>query len=249
MIYTIFALAHLIFFFTIADMFNAKKIEKIEDRRERSLATLNKVQVLFRNILDSCKVTYEVEGMENLTNIPKEEGVMFVGNHRSYFDVVIGYTLVDRPTGFIAKIEMQKIKPMARWMDYAGCLMIDRNDLRQSLKVILTAIKYVKAGISIYIYPEGTRSHGETEEEMLPFKEGSFKIAEKTGCKIVPISMIHTREVLESHFPFIHPQHVKVKIGKPILMSELTEEQKSHIGSYTRDKVIEGIKELKAKEA
>ena len=174
---------------------------------------------------------------------------MFVGNHRSYFDVVIGYTLVDRPTGFIAKIEMQKIKPMARWMDYAGCLMIDRNDLRQSLKVILTAIKYVKAGISIYIYPEGTRSKGETEEEMLPFKEGSFKIAEKTGCKIVPISMIHTREVLESHFPFIHPQHVKVKIGEPIIMSELTEEQKNHIGSYTRDKVIEGIKELKAKEA
>ena len=84
---------------------------------------------------------------------------------------------------------------------------------------------------------------------MLPFKEGSFKIAEKTGCKIVPISMIHTREVLESHFPFIHPQHVKVKIGEPIIMSELTEEQKNHIGSYTRDKVIEGIKELKAKEA
>ena len=52
MIYTILALAHLIFFFTIADLFNAKKIEKIEDRRERSLATLNKVQVLFRNILD-----------------------------------------------------------------------------------------------------------------------------------------------------------------------------------------------------
>ena len=249
MLRAIHAILHLLHFFTITDFLHRKEMESIEDRRKRSGKTLEMVQDLFRRILKSSGVTYDVEGMENLTNIPKEEGVMFVGNHRSYFDVVIGYTLVDRPTGFIAKIEMQKIKPMARWMDYAGCLMIDRNDLRQSLKVILTAIKYVKAGISIYIYPEGTRSQSETEEEMLPFKEGSFKIAEKTGCKIVPISMIHTREVLESHFPFIHPQHVKVKIGEPIIMSELTEEQKNHIGSYTRDKVIEGIKELKAKEA
>ena len=248
MLHTIVVVTLIFIFLTIGDMINRGRIEAIEDQKERGIAALELVQKIFHKILKASGVTYEVEGMENLTSIPKDEGVMIVGNHRSYFDVVIGYTLVDRPTGFIAKKEMEKIKPLARWMDYVCCLMIDRDNLKQSLKVIITAIKYVKSGISIWIYPEGTRSEGETEEDMLPFKEGSFKIAEKTGCKIVPVSMIHTREVLENHFPFIKPTHVRVKIGKPILLSELTDEEKKHVGEYARNAVLEGIKELKKKE-
>ncbi len=248
MIHTIVVVSLIIAFLTFGDMKHRGRIEAIEDKKKRAVAALELVQDIFRKILKASGVTYEVEGMENLTSIPKDEGVMFVGNHRSYFDVVIGYTLVDRPTGFVAKIEMQKIKPLARWMDYVGCLMIDRKNLKESLKTIINAIKYVKSGISIWIYPEGTRSEGASEEDMLPFKGGSFKIAEKTNCKIVPVSMIHTREVLENHFPFIKATHVKVKIGTPIVPGELNDEDKKHIGEYARNAVIEGIKELKASE-
>ncbi|SFG39983.1 lysophospholipid acyltransferase family protein [Oribacterium sp. WCC10] len=248
MLHTIAVLLLIVYFLTIGDLIYRGRIEKIEDRKKRAEATLPLIQGILGRILKVSGVTYEVEGMENLTNIPREEGVMFVGNHRSYYDVLIAYSILDRPTGFIAKIEMQKIKPLARWMEYGSCLMIDRDNLKQSLKVIITAVKYVKSGISIWIYPEGTRSESENEEDMLPFKEGSFKIAEKTDCWIVPVSMIHTRDILEAHFPFIKPKHVKVRVGSPIRMSELSDDVKKHVGAYTRDAVIEGIRELKAKE-
>lgn len=248
MLHTIAVISLIVFFLTIGDLIYRGRIEKIEDRRERSAAAVPLIQEILRKILKVSGVTYEVEGMENLTSIPKEEGVMFVGNHRSYYDVLIAYSIVDRPTGFIAKSEMRKIKPLARWMEYVSCLMIERNNLKQSLKVIITAIKYVNLGISMWIYPEGTRSNGASEEDMLPFKEGSFKIAEKSNCKIVPVSMLHTRDILEAHFPIVKPQHVKVKIGKPITVSEIPEDMKKHVGSYVRDIVIENIRELKTKE-
>lgn len=91
------------FFFLLYGYFLVPKVKSIKDDRERTMYALKIVQSKLRRILKVCKVKYDVEGMENLTSIPKDEGVMFVGNHRSYFDVILGYTLVDRPTGFVAK--------------------------------------------------------------------------------------------------------------------------------------------------
>lgn len=244
MLYTLAVLTCVIAFLLLGELRYRKKLESFSSPRERAAYALPIIQGVFRKILKLSHVTVEVKGMENLTSIPKEEGVLFVGNHRSYFDVIIGYTLVDRPTGFIAKIEMEKIKPLRRWMEALGCLFMDRNNLKQSLKVIITAIKEIRDGISVWIYPEGTRSEGVSELEMEPFKEGSFKVAEKTGCKIVPVSMIHTREILETHFPSIKPQHIKVCIGTPIELEQLSEEEQKHIGSYVQHAVKADLKAL-----
>lgn len=77
------------------------------------------------------------------------------------------------------------------------CLFLDRNDTREGLKTILEGIDYIKKGISIVIFPEGTTSH---TLDLLPFKEGSFKFAEKTGCKIIPWSRIIQEPVLKISF-------------------------------------------------
>ena len=248
MLYTIAVLAHVLFFLTLGSLYYRRKVETIQDPKKRAEYTLPLVQGIFRKILKTAHVTVEVEGMENLTSIPKDEGVLFVGNHRSYFDVIIAYTLVDRPTGFIAKAEIEKIRPLKRWMDELGCLFIDRNNLKQSLKVIITAIKQIREGQSIWIYPEGTRSEGETELDMETFKEGSFKIAEKTGCKIVPVSMINTRNILEAQFPAIRPQHIKVRIGAPIEVKNLSEEAQKHVGAYVQAQVKADIQTLLTEE-
>lgn len=82
------------------------------------------------------------------------------------------------------------------------CLFLDRENPKEGLKTILQAIDYVKHGISICIFPEGTRNKGE-ELSLLPFHNGSFKIAEKTGCPIIPMSLNNTCDIFEGHFPFI----------------------------------------------
>ncbi len=245
MIYTILAGLWVLGFLTFGS-FWFLKIKGMPDGLEKDMFALRLVQKQFLMVLRLSRVDVSVEGKENL---PKDgEAVLYVANHRSFFDTVIGYTLVDHPTGFIAKTEIEKVVTLKMWMKLLHCLFLDRENLRQNLKVILEAIAKVKKGISIWIFPEGTRSKGEDQKDMLPFKEGSFKIAQKTGCKIIPIAFLRTRDVLEAHFPCIHPTRVKVKIGEPILISELPEEDAGRIGELTRERIIHYIDEMEKAE-
>ena len=103
----------------------------------------------------------------------------YIGNHRSYFDIVLSYSRCPIRTGYIAKKEMERYPLLSNWMRYLHCLFLDRKDIKQGLKTILTAIEKIKSGISICIFPEGTRNKNKDELELLPFHEGSFKIASK----------------------------------------------------------------------
>ena len=115
-----------------------------------------------------------------------------------------------------------------------------RSDPKQGLKTILTAIDYIKRGISICIFPEGTRNTG-AELSLLPFKDGAFKIATKTGCPIVPICMNNTAEIFENHFPKIRKTHVVIEYQKPIYPDRLDKETKRHIGDHVESIIKETI--------
>ena len=91
-----------------------------------------------------------------LDKVPTDKAVLFVGNHRSIFDIILAGSLIRYPVGFVAKKEL-KGTPITLIMEEIHCLFLDREDPRQGLKTILTAIDYVKDGISMFIFPEGTR--------------------------------------------------------------------------------------------
>ena len=110
-------------------------------------------------------------------NVPKDKAVLYVGNHRSFYDIILTYPKVPRPTGYVAKKEMLKVPLLSVWMKYLHCLFLDRDNIKEGLKTILQAIEMVKSGISVCIFPEGTRN--KTADTFLPFHDGSFKIAEK----------------------------------------------------------------------
>ena len=122
---------------------------------------------------------------------------------------------------------------------YLHCLFLDRKDIKQGLKTILTAVDKVKSGISICIFPEGTRNRNKDELDMLPFHEGSFKIATKANCPIIPIAISNSANIFEAHFPKISPARVVVEYGKPIYPDELSKEDKRHIGEYTQNVIRE----------
>ena len=96
--------------------------------------SLHTVQGVFRFILKLAGVTYEVQGLEN---IPRDRAVLYVGNHRSYFDILIGYVTVPGLTGFVAKKEMLKAPLLRDWMHKVNCLFLDRVDIKEGLKTIL----------------------------------------------------------------------------------------------------------------
>ena len=172
--------------------------------------------------------------------MPKDQPVLYIGNHRSYFDIVITYARCPRPTGYVSKDGVDKVPILGIVMRRLHCLFLDRNDPKQGLKMILTAIDNVKSGISMCVFPEGTRNKGE-ELSMLPFKDGAFKISTKTGCPIVPVSMNNMADIFENHFPRLKNVNVVIEYGKPIYPNELDKETLKHIGPYCQNIIQETI--------
>jgi len=177
-------------------------------------------------------------------NIP-DEPVLFIGNHRSYFDILLTYSRCKRLTGYVAKKEMLRYPLLRDWMKRLYCLFLDRDNPKEGLKTILQAIDYIKSGISICIFPDGTRNDGE-ELSILPFHSGSFKIAEKSGCPIVPISMNNTASIFENQFPRIKKTHVIIEYGKPIYPCELDKETKKRLAPYCQNLIQETINKNQA---
>lgn len=209
-----------------------------KDERRQQEHSLGVVQAMFRLLIRITGSTVTVKGRERIP----EGAVLYVGNHRGYFDILVGYTSVPGLTGFVAKKEMLRYPILSNWMRNVNCLFLDRKDLKAGMKMILDGINKVKSGISIWIFPEGTRSSGEDIMEMLPFKEGSLKIAEKSGCPVVPVAITGTAEIFEQHIPFMRPSHVTIEFGEPFYIKELTPEQRKRAGAYTQDKIIEMLK-------
>ena len=146
--------------------------------------------------------------------------------------------------GFVAKKEMLRYPLLSDWMVNVNCLFLDRDDIKAGLKMILDGIEKVKNGVSVWIFPEGTRNRHDDILELLPFKEGSLKIAEKSGCPVVPVAMFGTADVFEKHIPFIRPAHVIVEYGKPFYIKELEPENRKKAGAYTRDVIIGMLEKL-----
>ena len=205
----------------------------------KDISSLRIVQGAFQLCLKISGVTITVIGEEN---VPQDSPVLYIGNHRSFYDILLTYTRCKHPTGYVAKYEMRKIPLLSNWMRYLHCLFLNRKDLKQGMKIILQAIEKVKSGISIFIFPEGTRNKNANELELLPFHEGSFKVATKGNCPIVPIAMNHTSAIFEDHFPRISKVHVVLEYGTPIYPEELSKENRKRLGAYTRDVIAEMLK-------
>lgn len=169
-----------------------------------------------------------------LEKIPTDRPVLFIANHRSIFDIILVGGQIEYPVGFVAKKELKKT-PLALIMTEIHCLFLDREDPRQGLKTILTAIDYVKEGISMFIFPEGTRS--KVEGELLPFHAGSFKIATKAGCAIIPVTIVGTGDMFESHFPRLKCCDVVVEYGDPIETAGMDRNAQKLLPDQVRDRI------------
>lgn len=214
--------------------------KKYPDLRDRSSLAI--VKFMFRLFLAVAGVHITVKGFEN---IPDDRAVLYVGNHRSYFDILVGYVTVPTLMGFIAKKEMKRYPSLSQWMENVHCLFLDRDDIREGLKTILQGIEQVKSGISVWIFPEGTRNRNEDILDMLPFKEGSLKIAEKAKSPVIPVAITGTAEIFETHIPAVKPAKVTIEFGEPFYIGDLTKEEKKFAGVYTQNKILEMLRKEK----
>ena len=181
-----------------------------------------------------------VRGREN---IPIDTAALFVGNHRSYFDIVLTCPVFPNVTGYVAKAEMRKWPLLSSWMRNIHCLFLDRDNIKEGLKTILTGVEEVKSGTSICIFPEGTRN--KVNDTFLPFHEGSFKIAEKGGVPVIPMTIVNSAAVFEDHLPWIRKTTVVIDFGEPIYLKELDKSVRKNLGTYVSGVISERYFQLK----
>ena len=132
-----------------------------------------------------------VEGQKNIPAGP----CVFVGNHRSYYDIPILLTALDAPHGILAKEELEKIPLLNRWMKLLGCVFVKRDDIRASVKALNDALpSWRAAGASSSSEAPAIRRRGGAGE----FKAGAFRIAIKTGVPVVPVAISGARGLFEA---------------------------------------------------
>ena len=184
-----------------------------------------------------CGTKLTVIGHEN---IPQNRAVVYAMNHRSIFDIILSYPYTRGRTGFIAKKELSKVPVFSTWLWFANCLFLDRKNIREGLKTIRKGIENVQNGISMCIFPEGTRNKDrESLTSLLEFHDASFKLAERPNAPIIPVAVYNSAECFENHKPFFKSCPVVILIGKPVIPSDLPQEDRRFIGRYMQSVIQE----------
>lgn len=220
---------------SIPTFFIYKQISKKNPEKGDYLA-LRSVQRAFKALVAIAGVKTVVIGEEHIPSEP----VLFVANHRSQFDILLTYSRCAYLTGFVAKKELEKVPLLSSRMRSLHCLFLDRKNPREGLKTILQAIDHIKNGLSVFIFPEGTRNP-DAEGTLMDFKEGSFKIATKSGCPIIPVSISNTAAIFENQAPRIKPVTVVIEYGAPIYTKELEKEEQKHLGQYCSNIILDTL--------
>jgi len=181
------------------------------------------------------RVTIETYGLEN---IPKEDGFIFFPNHQGMFDVLVFLDTCPRPFSFVAKKEASNIILLKQVIKALGAYPMDREDVRQSMKVINAVADDVKNGKNFLIFPEGTRSR--EGNKLLEFKGGSFKSATKAKCPIVPCALIDSFKPFDENH--IRPVTVKIIYMKPLYYEEYKDMKTVDIAEEVKRRIEETIK-------
>jgi 1-acyl-sn-glycerol-3-phosphate acyltransferase len=185
---------------------------------------VHKVAALWAKlILFASRTRVTVNG---LCNIDSSKSYIYMCNHQSNFDIPV--LLAHLPVQFrwLAKAELFKIPIFSRGMRSAGYISIDRFNRASAFESISEAARRIKAGVSVMIFPEGTRSR---DGKIRPFKKGGFVLAVDAGVPIIPIVLHGTYSLMPKGKLRIYSGHVYMDIQKPIDTSGYTRETKDDL--------------------
>jgi 1-acyl-sn-glycerol-3-phosphate acyltransferase len=162
---------------------------------------------------------------------------LVVANHQSFLDIFV-LCNIPHEMKWVAKQELFKI-PMFGWGLYlAGDIRLDRGDTQSAFKMMAKARRYLTSGMSVMIFPEGTRSEDGT---LLPFHPGAFKLAVEAGVPVLPIAVSGSAEGLPKGSPWLRPATITVRILDPVPTAGLTGRQVRKLRDEVRNSIARAL--------
>jgi 1-acyl-sn-glycerol-3-phosphate acyltransferase len=193
-----------------------------------------------RVILWVCGIKLKVNGLDKII---KDRAYIFVSNHMSYFDIFALLAALPVDFKFIMKKELMKI-PLFGWAARRALeISIDRKNPREAIRSVNEAAARIKNGISVVIFPEGTRSDG----HLLPFKRGGFQLALKSGCDIIPLAIENSQNIVPKKSKRINRGVIYIEIGYPIPVDGYSKRNLEELVGRTRG-IIEKMKDRAMKQ-
>jgi 1-acyl-sn-glycerol-3-phosphate acyltransferase len=188
-----------------------------------------------RGILFGSRINVTVNG---LANIDPDQSYVYMSNHQSNFDIPV--LLAHLPVQFrwLAKAELFKIPIFGRAMRGAGYVKIDRFNQESAFESIKEAGSRMKNGVSVMIFPEGTRSR---DGKIRPFKKGGFIMAVDSGVPIVPVILQGTRSIMEKSSLKINTGEVTLNIAAPIPTTGFSRDNKDDLIDSVRTAICNGF--------
>ena len=168
-------------------------------------------------------IQVDVEGLEHIS---RNQAQIFVANHQGFFDIFAlnGYLPVQ--LRWVAKSSLFKI-PFVGWsMSASGYIPVDRSNRKKSYQAFLATIEQLKAGNSIVIFPEGTRSEDGT---IGPFKKGGPLLSVRSGAPLVPVTLLGTGSIIKKGSGTIKPGRIEIIISPPISSQAVKDEREENV--------------------
>lgn len=194
------------------------------------------IQYILKTAVETGNIELKVYGKEN---IPEQNGFLMYANHQGMFDIMAIAASCDNPLAAVLKKELAEIPFLKQVKECTHSFAMDRDDIKQSMEVILNVIKEVKKGRNYLIFPEGTRS--KKGNQMLEFHSGSFKCATKSKCPILPVALIDSFKVLDQKGS--KPVALQIHYLKPIPYEEYQEMNTVELAAMVRARIEAVVKE------
>ena len=217
----------------------------MKDERTGVKLARKKLRWLSRIVLKSLEVKLRViyKNRKNINALEREKGIIFLCNHQSNLDIPVIVSALHIDVGFVAKKEMKSWPFFNIWMKRSKCVFLNRENPREGIKDIKEAVKVVKDGYPIVIFPEGERT---LDGEILRFKKGSFKLATETNGIIVPLTLKGTFDIQKrGEWKMKRNQLVTIIVGEPIYVDSLSNDEIKELSTKVREVIEENYKKIK----
>ncbi|MDP6395982.1 MAG: lysophospholipid acyltransferase family protein [Desulfobacterales bacterium] len=185
--------------------------------------THNIAKIWAKSILFASRIRVTVTGY---SNIDLGRSYIYMSNHQSNFDIPVLLAYLDTQFRWLAKAELFKIPIFGSSMKRAGYISINRSNRRSAFESLKEAARKIRNGVSVLIFPEGTRSR---DGNIRAFKKGGFVLAVDSGVPVVPIVIHGTWSIMSKKGIRIKPGNVVIEILKPIETSDYTRKTKDDL--------------------
>lgn len=216
-----------IWFLTIARMARDEDRHTIQERYDY-------IARMTRRIIKRGRVSIKVTGIEN---IPDRNGFILFPNHQGLFDMLAIFSTCPKALSVVIKKEASNWLLVKQVLGATGSLSMDRDDIKDQVRIIGEVTKQVKQGRNFVIFAEGHRSRN--GNEILDFKSGTFKSAVKAGCPIIPVALINSFRPFDINS--LRHESVEVHYMEPIMPDQYMGMKTAEIAHLVHDRIQEEI--------